>query len=725
MRGVVKQKTVGMVVLGTLALMCAAPSASAHGGRMSAAAHMEQDSVAVTPAQERRMTRWTAAASESDAAIAKAAVAGDPAEVGEWGPVLDWPVVGIHMALLRNGKVLAYDSANDLLANPDHGSTRATVWDPATGVHANAMLTGFNIWCSGLAHLMDGTLFTAGGNKNPQFDGIRNTTTFDEGTNTWNRGADMAKERWYPSVTPLRNGETLITEGVEGPDAPEVRGTNGTLRSLTGAVKDLVFYPWMDLAPDGRVFNSGPTKPMRRLDPNGSGSWSSQGERDSLNRSYGGHVVYDTGKILVAGGGVPASPSSRVIDINGPTAQVSPTGSMETGRRQHNLTVLADGTVLATGGLSSDEYHVDLNAGVYTAELWDPATGQWTTLSSMQVTRQYHSTALLLPDGRVLSAGGGICGACNDVGYLARNAEVFTPPYLFRDDGSGQLAPRPLITSAPDVVNYAQPFSVETPDASTISKVAMVRLGAVTHSVNMEQRYVPLTFTADADSLDATAPVNPNIAPPGVYMLFVIGANGVPSVAEMVRIEGTPGPPPGGQAPTITSTSPASPSKVNTPKVKGFGAAAGSTVRVYGDSNCSGPILGTGSASAFNGTAGVTATVPSDQTAQLRVSATNAQGPSPCSAPFPYTEDSTPPDTLITTAPPATTTSQTVTFVFTSTDQGSTYKCRMDSEATFTPCTSPLQRTVGLGGHVFRVKATDPAGNLDDTPAKHNFTVVN
>ena len=87
--------------------------------------------------------------------------------------------------------------------------------------------------------------------------------------------------------------------------------------------------------------------------------------------------------------------------------------------------------------------------GVYTAELWDPATGEWTTLDAMQVTRQYHSSALLLPNGRVLSAGGGICGDCNRVGYLNKNAEVFTPPYLFKADGSGELAPRPRITSAP------------------------------------------------------------------------------------------------------------------------------------------------------------------------------------------------------------------------------------------------------------------------------------
>src|SRR5205085_3248146 len=138
--------------------------------------------------------------------------------------------------------------------------------------------------------------------------------------------------------------------------------------------------------------------------------------RDSINRSYGSHAMYDVGKILVAGGG-PSTNTAEVIDTNGARPTAMPTGSMAYGRRQNNPTVLADGTVLVTGGNSSGATYVDLNAGVYAPELWSPATGQWTTLASMRETRQYHSTALLLPDGRVLSAGGGICKECDRVGY--------------------------------------------------------------------------------------------------------------------------------------------------------------------------------------------------------------------------------------------------------------------------------------------------------------------
>ncbi len=275
---------------------------------------------------------------------------------------------------------------------------------------------------------------------------------------------------------------------------------------------------------------------MRSLDSSGPGSWQTFGQRDGVDRDYGSRAMYDIGRILVAGGG-PSTKSASTINLNGATPQAAGTGSMQYGRRQHNLTVLADGTVLATGGLSSGEPLVDIDDGVYPAELWNPGTGQWSTLAAMQVTRQYHSTALLLPDGRVLSSGGGICGACDSQGYLAKNAEVFTPPYLFKKDGSGQLAPRPAISSAPGVVNYGAQLRIATPEAASISRVALVRLGAVTHSVDMEQRFIPLSINArDSARIRATGPANANIAPPGPYMLFVIDANGVPSVARMVTV---------------------------------------------------------------------------------------------------------------------------------------------------------------------------------------------
>ncbi|MDP8968537.1 MAG: Ig-like domain-containing protein [Actinomycetota bacterium] len=527
-----------------------------------------------TPAQERALTRKTQAATADDAQAAALATAGAPEDVGTWSAPVDWPVVGVHVALLPNGKVLAYDSIGDQAteAYAVHDHTRATVWDPATGAHTDVRVdTGFNVFCSGLAHLLDGSVFLAGGNKDAHLSGIRQTHIFNHQTNAWSLGADMAYERWYPTVTGLGNGEMLITDG--GPDIPEVRQRDGSLRTLSTASRNLPMYPWIDVAPDGRAFYSGPDQTMRALNPDGTGAWQDYTQRDSIDRDYGGHAMYGVGKILVAGGGSSVK-DARVIDLNGASPTVSQTAPMAFGRRQNNLTLLADGTALATGGNSSGASLVDMDNGVYAAELWNPATGQWKTLAAQQVTRQYHSTALLLPDGRVLSSGGGICGTCDQVGYLAKNAELFTPPYLYDKDGSGTLAPRPSVTSAPATIDYGTQFAIGTPDAAQISKVGLVRLGGVTHSVDMDQRYVPLSFTAGSGTLTATAPANQNIAPPGPYMLFVVNADGVPSVARMVTV------PPFNAPPAVSITQPASGAVFDAPATINIAASATDDVSV-------------------------------------------------------------------------------------------------------------------------------------------------
>jgi uncharacterized repeat protein (TIGR01451 family) len=508
------------------------------------AGHHAEDAVVHDAATEARLNNETRIRSARASQASAAAVGTDPGQVGRWGPVVDWPVVGIHVSLLPNGKVLAWDSIGDAATEtfPVQDHTRATVYDPITGTQTPATVdTGFNIFCAGFAHLFDGALFIAGGNKNAQLEGIVQTHLFYPATNDWSLGPDMAAGRWYPSVTPLTNGEMLITEG--GPDIPEVRKTDGTLRSLSTASLNLPLYPWLDVAPDGRVFYSGPDQTLRKLDPSGGGSWQTFGQRDSINRSYGSHAVFDVGKTLVAGGGSSTN-TAVVIDTNGTTPQVSATSPMAYGRRQYNLTLLADGSVLATGGNSTGASLIDMNGGVYNAERWDPATGQWTTLAAQAVTRQYHSTALLLPDGRVLSSGGGICGTCDQVGYLAKNAEIFTPPYLFKKDGSGELAPRPEITDAPSTVSHGTSFQISTPNAASIRKVGLMRLGSQTHSVEMEQHYLPLSFTVGTDTLTASVPANMNTAVPGVYMLFIVDSAGVPAVARIIQVDSAAPPPP-------------------------------------------------------------------------------------------------------------------------------------------------------------------------------------
>jgi hypothetical protein len=190
-----------------------------------------------------------------------------------------------------------------------------------------------------------------------------------------------------------------------------------------------------------------------------------------------------------------------------------------------NLTTLPDGTVLATGG-ESDKNGGNINNAIYAAELWSPQTQTWTTMAPMHTPREYHSTALLLPDGRVLQSGMGA-----DFGNVPdeMSAEFYSPSYLFKGT-------RPTISQAPAQISYAQNFFVGTPDGATISSAVLIRTGAVTHFFDQNTRFVPLTFQQTTGGLTLTAPANSNQAPPGYYMLFLVNSGGVPSIAPFVQL---------------------------------------------------------------------------------------------------------------------------------------------------------------------------------------------
>ena len=443
------------------------------------------------------------------------------AMVGEWSAPFHWPVVAVHLHLLPSGQLLSWGRVGE-----------PQVWDPATG-RFTAAASASMLFCSGHAFLPDGRLLVTGGHLSDHH-GVRDANIFDAATRAWTAVASMDRGRWYPTNTTLPDGTVLTLAGRDEDGAevetPEVWTGSGWHR-LTGAALALPYYPRAFVAPNGLVFYAGELAQSSYLDPAGAGAWTPVATSRYGRRDYGSAVMYRPGRVLILGGsdppdGLPTS-TAEVIDLNSAAPEWRYTGSMGYPRRQFNATLLADGSVLATGGTSAAGFSEPAGA-VHLAEVWNPATGVWSPLASNRVTRVYHSTTLLLSDGRVLHSGSG------DGADLPREltAEIFSPPYLFR-------GPSPSIIDAPEAVTYGEVFSVATPDAPRIVRAALVRLGSVTHGFNQNQRFLELSFQRAAGGLTVTGPATGNVAPPGHYMLFIFNSSGVPSQARIIRIDAT------------------------------------------------------------------------------------------------------------------------------------------------------------------------------------------
>jgi hypothetical protein len=473
----------------------------------------------------------------------------DPQLAGQWGPVAAWPVVPIHMHLLPGGKVMFWDRHNDGVMPPWDGTPH--LWDPASPAAFTPLPTpGWDLFCSGHSFLADGRLFVAGGHI-ADFHGTATAGIYDPVANAWTQLPDMNSGRWYPSSTTLASGDVLLLSGTQHdygdinplPQVWDVAA--GAWRNLTTALMGNLFewpdfYPYAYAAPNGKVFVAGPQQTARYLDTAGTGAWTDVADSSLLYRDYGSSVMYDEGRVLIAGGNprdddpdIPVnlpSPSVEVIDLAAPVPAWRSVAPMSIGRRHHNTTLLPDGTVLVTGGSSAAG--LDNPAGkVLYAELWNPSAETWTFLAAHNRYRGYHSNALLLPDGRVVVAGGGHPDPPG--GSAEANAEIYSPPYLFR-------GARPVITSVPATVTYGQTFPVETPDAAAVTAVTWIRLGSVTHAFNENQRINRLAFSQSGTTLNVTAPATGNLCPPGDYMLFILNGSGVPSVARIVRIAVAP-----------------------------------------------------------------------------------------------------------------------------------------------------------------------------------------
>lgn len=474
----------------------------------------------------------TSPASDPSGAATPSTTAG-----GQWGSLLSWPMTAIHSILLDNGKVLQFDGWQQ----PEP----TQVWDPTTQTFATQTAPD-SIFCSGMAELPDGRVLVIGGYGGLSTGniGIVDTSIFDPATNTWSRVANMHSRRWYPDLTELADGRYVAisgntTDSSHWADTPEVYDpTTNTWSTLSNVNTSQVHeeeYPFSYLVPSGDVFTIGPSEDASFLLNVQNQSWTPVGGSSGITN--GSSVMYRPGKVLYSGGtptqnsSSPVNATTAVIDLNAQTPSWRQIAPMNYARVYHTLTMLADGTVLAVGGEKTwgQTGQTEVSDGVLPSEIWNPATETWSPAASTATTRGYHSTAILMPDGTVLIGGSGHANP----GYPAQStSQIYSPPYLFK-------GPRPTIASAPAAATYGSTISVSTPDADSITSVNLVSLGSDTHQSDMDQHFVPLSFTQGSGGLNVKIPGSAATAPPGNYMLFILNSNGVPSVATFINIAPT------------------------------------------------------------------------------------------------------------------------------------------------------------------------------------------
>jgi Galactose oxidase-like, Early set domain/Glyoxal oxidase N-terminus/Kelch motif len=468
-------------------------------------------------------------------------------------------IVAIHSALLQTGEVVLFGFAD---GNDTVGVSR--LLDPATGALSVPAATP-NAFCSGHAFLDDGRLLVAGGHHM----GTKGVRTVDPAGQKWTPVADMPHGRWYPTCTSLPDGQVLAISGTAagGPVAPD-NPVNNTLQILpSGVAKEeplpspysshfppdlptIDLYPFVHLLPSGKLLIHS-RQVTRFYDPR-SHTWDATQlvTRHPYSRSYPGAGssvllpplprIGHSARVMILGGGgadpeqlTTATPATRTAEIlelaDGQPWAWRSLPPMAHARVMPDAVLLPDGTVLVIGGSATGRANL-ATAPVLPYELFDPVSETWTTLRPMHVPRLYHSSALLLPDASVLIVGKDGIYSPAPYHYPEHRAEIFQPPYLFR-------GPRPVITSAPATAVPGQQITIGCPTAESVVAVNLVRPGATTHSFNMGQRIIGLEILArTATTLTVDVPANTAVAVPGHHMLFLLAANGVPSVAQFVRL---------------------------------------------------------------------------------------------------------------------------------------------------------------------------------------------
>ncbi|KAH7066795.1 galactose oxidase-like protein precursor [Paraphoma chrysanthemicola] len=495
-------------------------------------------------------------------------IAPAPATNGQWGDMIRLPVIPVAAYVVpeypTSQRLLVFSSWGTDAFGGEGKLTQFADYNFNSGVVSARTVsnTQHDMFCPAISSLQDGRILIQGGSD------AAVTSFYEPKTNSFTRGPDMKMARGYQVSVTLSDNRIFTIGGAysgprQGKDGEIYNPTTNTWTALPGArVGPLLTtdaegiwrednHAWLFAWKNNSVFQAGPSKAMNWYGTSGTGTQVAAGTRDPIDDAMCGiFVMYEPGKILSAGGSPdytnsPANARAHIMTINTPNtnAQVERVADMAYPRGFANAVVLPDGTVLVTGGQRRSLVFTDTD-GILFAELFNPATKTWKTLAAEAVPRNYHAVSILLADGRVFSGGGGLC-YINRVGGSSANCnklvdhadgQVFSPPYLFNADGSA--AARLAISSlSATSVKVGGSLTINLGASATGLKFVLVRIGSVTHSVNSDQRRIPLTsVTGSGASYTATLPSDSGILIPGAYYLFVLSAQGVPSVARTVQV---------------------------------------------------------------------------------------------------------------------------------------------------------------------------------------------
>ena len=471
-----------------------------------------------------------------------------------WTGVIPLAVDPIGAANLPNGNLVMW-SANDQYSfegdiGDGNGQTYTTVFNPVTETSSVILVTntGDDMFCPGTANLFNGEILVNGGDSSPK------TSLYNPTTGLWTSDALMNIPRGYEGDTVLTDGSVMTLggswSGGEGGKTAEVWTAGAGWTVLSGVPETPIVGPdpqgiyrgdnhlWLFSAPNGQVFHAGPSAQMHWITTSGNGTITSAGNRGNDPYAINGKaVLYDVGMIMKTGGApayqdADAQANTYLININNGTAGVTVTeiAPMAYPRAFANGIVLPNGQVVIVGGQTYPVPFSDATA-ILIPEIWDPLTQVFRQLNPMQTPRVYHSSGILLNDGRVYVGGGGQCGEGCSANHF--NTEILTPPYLL--NANGTAATQPVISSAPATAVLGTNISVTT--AAPVVSFVLMRLSSVTHTVNNDQRRIPLQIQSTSGSSYALAiPSNPGTVLPGYYWLFALNAQGVPSVAAVMLI---------------------------------------------------------------------------------------------------------------------------------------------------------------------------------------------